>query len=227
MSARKTLALVAAAAAALALSACGTAIEGPVHVTGSGVVDDDGLHAIVLPKPYRVSDASLTDTAGRPATVVGEAALDSPRRALTLVYVGYTNCKDVCPTTMGNIAAALARIPAADRAKVGLVFVTSDPRRDDAKTLRTWLDRYDPESEGLTGTLDHLVQVGDSIGVEIENGAKLSSGGYDVTHGDKLTGVLPDGTAPLVWNGGFSSKELADDLESVLAHGVPELGSRS
>lgn len=177
---------------------------------------DDGMQAIVLPKPYHVSDATLVDTEGHASSLKSVST-----KPLTLVYFGYTNCKDVCPTTLGNIAAALARISDTERHEVGLVFVTSDPARDDEKTMRKYLDRFDPSFVGLTGDIAQIIDAGNSVGVYVEEGTKLASGGYDVTHGDTLTGVLPDGSAPLVWDNGFSSKQLSADLDQVLTDGVP------
>ncbi len=96
-----------------------------------------------LPKPSLV----LTGTNGarfdlRPATE-GE---------VTLLFFGYTHCPDVCPMQMAYLASALKRLPAPVRGQIKLVFITTDPARDDPKTLRTWLDHFDKRFIGLTGS---------------------------------------------------------------------------
>lgn len=198
------------------LTACGgSAIQGPVFVD---TAPQTGMRAIVLPKPYQVSEAALIDTDGQTASLPSVAT-----KPITLVFFGFTNCDDVCPTTLGNIAAALARVSDEHRQEIGLVFVTSDPARDDPQTLRRYLDRYDPAFVGLTGEMDQIVATGDSLGVYVEMGEPLASGGYEVTHGDHVIGILPDGTAPLLWTSGFTSKQLAADLTEVLDSGVPDI----
>ena len=61
-----------------------------------------------------------------------------------------------------------------------MVFVTTDPRRDTAPVLRRYLDRFNPSFDGLTGDLGRVVRLGRSMDVEIDQGHKLASGGYDV-----------------------------------------------
>ncbi len=70
----------------------------------------------------------------------------------TLLYFGYTNCPDECPTAMADISAALRATPAELRDEVEVVFVTTDPERDTPPVLRTWLDGFSAEYVGLVGT---------------------------------------------------------------------------
>ncbi len=178
--------------------------------------DDDGLHGIVLPTPDQAADLALTATDGSTYRLVSDT-----RKPLTLVFFGYTHCPDICQVVMADVASALTRLDDAERAEVGMLFVTTDPARDDAATLRAYLDRFDPSFEGVTGPLPRIVSAGESLGVAVEKGEKLPSGGYEVSHGTQVVGVLPDGTAPLVWTQGTSPSQIADDIQVVLAEGVP------
>jgi protein SCO1/2 len=205
------------AAGTFVLAGCGSpeqATQSPV--TGVTMHDDDGLHGIVLPKPYQAADLALTATDGSTYRLVSDT-----RKPLTLVFFGYTHCPDICQVVMADVASALTRLDDAERAEVGMLFVTTDPARDDAATLRAYLDRFDPSFEGVTGPLPRIVSAGESLGVAVEKGEKLSSGGYEVSHGTQVVGVLPDGTAPLVWTQGTSPSQIADDIQVVLAEGVP------
>jgi len=202
------------------LAACSASPPGP-PVTDVSLAADDGLNGVVLPTPYDVPHVRLTDTAGEPYT------LDSDSTApVTLVFFGYTSCPDICGVVLANLTSALNRLAPADRAKVQVLFVTTDPARDDPQTLRTYLDRFDPDFEGLTGPLPRLVAVGEALGVPFEKGSRLPTGGYEVEHGTQVDGVLPDGTAPVVWTGSRSAAEIADDLTTLVHHGVPDTGSR-
>jgi protein SCO1/2 len=99
-----------------------------------------------LPRP----SFTLTDTSGK------KFAFSQTRRRPTLLYFGYTHCPDVCPTTMIDVAQAVAAVPEAIRAKVDVVFVTTDIKRDTGPVIAAWLRHFDTGLPnrfiGLTGS---------------------------------------------------------------------------
>jgi protein SCO1 len=205
--------------AAVALGGCGgTGSDSGAPVANVSIEDDDGLHGAVLPRPYAVPAVTLADAAGKPYDVATDAS-----KPLTLVFFGYTHCPDVCQVVMANIASALTRLDDDQRRKVGMLFVTTDPARDGAATLRGYLDRFDGSFQGLTGDLPTIVRLGRAFGVFIEKGQRLPSGGYDVNHSTQVVGMLPDRRAPFVWTEGTSPADLADDISTILQDKVPGL----
>jgi protein SCO1/2 len=93
---------------------------------------------------------SMTDVAtGKPVT-----AADF-RGKVTLLYFGYTNCPDVCPATLYNVARITQRL-GADGGKFQLLFVTVDPDRDTPSVLRQYTRLFGPNIIGLRGTPDQL-----------------------------------------------------------------------
>jgi protein SCO1/2 len=218
---RRWTAALGAAALAVVLAGCGDGSDarpGQGPVADVSIQDDDGLNGVVLPKPYVVPDLTLKNADGRPYDLAKDAT-----KPLTLVFFGYTNCPDICQVVMANIASSLTRLDAAQRAKVQMEFVTTDPARDDTRTLRAYVDRFDPSFDGLTGDLPTIVRLGKAFDVPIEKGQKLGSGGYDVAHGTQIVGVLPDGRAPLVWTEGTDPAALAADITTILDDKVPGL----
>ena len=206
--------LVAALSVVLLLTACGgTPAAGPV--AGFTVHDDDGMHGAVLAQPYRVPRVTLTDTAGD-----AYALRRDTTQPLTLAFFGYTHCPDICQLVMADIASAMTRLDTADRRDVGMLFISSDPARDDPGTLRTYLDRYDPSFEGLTGDLSEIVRLGNALGVPIEKGTRMPSGGYEVAHGTQIVALLDDGSAPIVWTEGTPAAQLAEDITELLQNGI-------
>ncbi|NUR08208.1 MAG: SCO family protein [Nocardioidaceae bacterium] len=201
------------AGALLLLAGCGGTSQGSGNGTVSGVSvhDPDNLHGIVLPKPYRLPDVPLEDSHGKPFDVAKDST-----KPLTLVFFGYTHCPDICQLVMANLASTMTRLDDAQRSKVGMVFVTTDPARDDAATLREYLGRFDPSFEGATGPLPRIVRLGRTVGVPIEKGQKLPSGGYDVNHGTQIVGLVPGHEAPYVWTEGTDPSDLADDISTIL-----------
>ncbi|MDX6302626.1 MAG: hypothetical protein QOF53_3840 [Nocardioidaceae bacterium] len=212
-------ALVAALLVALpALAGCAgqaPAAQGPV--TDVRMNDTDGLNGVVLDRPYHAPGVQLRSTSNTPLTLTAATR----GRPLTLVFFGYTNCPDVCQVVMANLASALVRLDPAQRARVGMVFVTTDPARDTPTRLRSYLNRFDRSFQGATGDLTRIVRLGKAFGVPIEKGQKLASGGYDVVHGTQVLGLRPDGTVPFVWTEDTAPGALADDLKKILENKVP------
>jgi protein SCO1/2 len=175
---------------------------------GSG---DEELSGAVLTEPYVVPATSLTDTDGAPYSLA-----DSTDKRLTLVFFGYTNCPDICQVVMQTLASAMTRLDDADREQVDVVFVTTDPARDDEAALRAYLERFDPAFIGLTGPLPTIIDIGNDLATAVEHGEKLPSGGYDVTHGTSVLGIDSDDQVPIVWTQGTSATELATDVHQLL-----------
>lgn len=180
-------------------------------MSASACGGDQAFAGAVLDQPYRIDGTALTDTAGQPYSL----AEDTDAR-LTLVFFGYTHCPDICGTVMSSLASAMTRLDDADRKQVQVVFVTTDPARDDAQTLRRYLDHYDPHFLGLTGPLRDIVTVGSSAHVAIEKGQKLPSGGYEVVHGTTVIAIDHNDQVPVVWTEGTSAAQYAADIHSLL-----------
>ena len=214
-----------AAALGLVLLLAGCGADDPGQggpVTGVTVNDEDGMNGAVPTEPYSVPDVALEATDGS-RTVLAEDA----DRPLTLVFFGYTMCPDVCQLVMADVANALNRLEPAEREQVAMTFVTTDPARDDVETLRTYLDRFDPTFEGLTGPLPRIVELGEAVGVPIAKGQKLPSGGYEVDHGTHVLGMTDDGTVPILWTQGTPPELIADDIRRILAEGGVPTGGDS
>ena len=121
------------AALTLALAGCGP--DGPQFkasdVTGTGFG----------------RDFALADHTGKPRTLA-----DFRGKAVVLFF-GYTQCPDVCPTTLSTLAEAMRRL-GADAARVQVLFVTIDPERDTAELLSHYVTAFDPSFLGLSGDAD-------------------------------------------------------------------------
>jgi protein SCO1/2 len=191
------------AAGLVLLSGCGGEASSSGGFTGSR-----------LDPPFEVSDIPLTDTGG------GEYSLTkSTDKPLTLVFFGYTHCPDICGVVMANLASAMTRLSDADRERVDVVYVTTDPARDTATVLDRYLEHVDPDFIGLTGDLQDIVAIGKPLGVGVTQGKKLPSGGYDVTHGTTITGIDSHDEAPVYWSQETSSAQFAADIHTLLAEG--------
>jgi protein SCO1/2 len=172
----------------------------------------DTFAGAVLHTPYHAPSTELTDTDGRPYSLAG-----STDKRLTLVFFGYTHCPDECPTTMATLASAMLQLDDADRSNVQVVFVTTDPTRDTAPVIRSWLDHFDDDFVGATGSLPAIKTIAEQVGVPIEKGRRLPSGGYDVTHGTQVLALDGKNQVPVVWTLGTTAPEFAHDIHQLLS----------
>lgn len=183
----------------------------PLAACGSDDSGSGGLHGTELDPPFAVSSTPLTDTAGKPFSLTEDT--DKP---LTLVFFGYSHCPDICQTVMSNLASAMTRLDKRDRARVDVVFVTTDPARDTQTVLKQYLTHFDPGFIGLTGKLDTIVAIAKPLGVGVTQGEKLASGGYDVTHGTTITGIDDADQGTIYWGQETSSADFAADIHHLL-----------
>jgi len=214
----RNAAVLLAAVALLALAGCsGGGADESADNPGGAVIrtpksDPDGLRGATLARPYVMPATSLTDTGGNEFNLV-----TSTKKPVTLVFFGYTHCPDVCNTVMADVASALTKLDDQTRAQVQMLFITTDPARDDGPAIRKYLDRFDPSFVGLTGELPSIKVVAEKVGVAVEGMKKLPSGGYEVGHGAQVLGFGKDDKATVVWLSNAAIGDLAHDFGRLVA----------
>lgn len=215
---RPAVAAALALTAALVLTACGSsgaAKSGDGSVTVSQQNADSPYQGTVLAQHFDKPDLVLNDTSGQPYDLRRSTA-----GRTTLLFFGYTSCPDVCPTTMGDIAVALQTLPADQRKKIDVVFVSTDPARDTPKVLRTWLDSFDKDFIGLTGDLTKVKSAAKSLGILVEDPVVNKDGTVTSSHGAQVLAYLPsDDKAHLLYLSNSSVAVFSHDLP-LLAKGV-------
>lgn len=195
---RPLTAVTAAAATLFALTACG----GPDLAESEHYTD--------------LSDQPMAASGIELATVDGEpwGFTDVAEDRLTLLFFGYTSCPDVCPMTMAEINLALDQ--AGDDAEgFDVVMVSSDPARDTDEQLRSWLDRFDPDFQGVRGDIDDTVQAALDYGIPID-APEETEGEYLVTHGGRILVLTPGGEAAGMFAEGVEADQIAPLLPVLL-----------
>jgi protein SCO1/2 len=172
----------------------------------------DGLHGVKLAPPHPKADFTLDDTQGKPFHFVRDT-----HGAVTLLYFGYTNCPDVCPTHLTNVAAALKQLSPEDQAKVRLVFVTTDPARDTPERLRSWLDNFDKRFIGLRGGLDSVNDIASRFGLPPSTIEAMQPGGgpqamYGMGHAAQVLAFSADDSLRTEYPSGFTVADWVNDL---------------
>ena len=132
------------------------------------------------------------------------------RGRYVLLYFGYTECPDVCPTTLGVIADALAKLGPRMQQFVP-VFVTIDPERDTPPVLKKYLAAFGPNFVGLTGSLADITKVAHEYRVYFAK-HKLDSGGYALDHSSVIYLLGPDGKLVKFYDEATTPDVLTKDL---------------
>ncbi|SHG46554.1 SCO family protein [Streptoalloteichus hindustanus] len=200
--------VVSALLAGLLLASCGDAGPAP---TGATTTSTPPLKAAAFPSPLDAPKQNLVDLQGRPFDF-GQRLRDR----VTLLYFGYANCPDVCPTTMGDISQAMRGLDEGQRKRVQVVMVTSDPARDTPEAFGTWLRQFGPDFVGLTGKIDDIVAAAHSVNIGIEPPKTDAGGDYEVTHGAQVLLFTPDGKGAGYYRSGTSSADMLSDLRTLL-----------
>ncbi len=100
----------------------------------------------VVNPPRPLPPVTLLDSAGKPVAL---SRVGAP--GVAIVYFGYSHCPDACPTTLADWRKVKRQL-GADARRVRFVFITVDPQHDTRQVLRDYLNQFDPEIIGLTGT---------------------------------------------------------------------------
>lgn len=119
--------------------------------------------------------------------------LSEQRGKVVLLFFGFTNCPDICPTALSNLAAAY-RALGTDAEHVRVVFVTVDPDRDTADRIKLYMNAFSPEFVGLRGSTAELEPIMKAYSVTAEKrdlpGSALS---YTVDHSAFVSVIDPQG----------------------------------
>lgn len=205
---------LAAFVSALLLSGCGTT-SAPTADAANQKQSKSAYQGTELDRPFEKPDLRLTGSDGQPYDLKQRTA----GRAL-LLFFGYTNCPDVCPTTLGDVAVALQKQPQEVRDKIDVVFVTTDPDRDTPEQLNKWLKAFGDRFIGMSGDLTQVKQAAKTLGVSVEDPNVHHDGTVTSSHGTQVLAFLPtDDKAHVLYTSGTPMDSFVKDLP-LLAKGV-------
>ena len=155
---------------------------------------------------------SLQDPDGRTRT------LDDFKGKVTVVFFGYTQCPDVCPTTMAELA-QVKKALGADGERIQGVFVTVDPERDTAELLKAYMGSFDPSFVALRGTAEQTAATAKEFKVFYAKVPGKAEGSYTMDHTAGSYVFDAAGKVRLFVRYGSGAEALAADLKTLLAAG--------
>ncbi len=155
---------------------------------------------------------SLPDQNGKPRT------LDDFKGKVTVVFFGYTQCPDVCPTTMAELA-QVKKALGKDGDRVQGVFITVDPERDTPEALKAYMASFDPSFVALRGTADETKATAKEFKVFYAKVPGKVEGSYTMDHTAGSYVLDPKGKVRLFVRYGSPVEALTADLKALLAAG--------
>jgi protein SCO1/2 len=175
----------------------------------AGCGDPAAFHATDITGATFGRDFQLTDHAGRRV-----ASADFRGKAM-VIFFGYTQCPDICPTTLAAMRQAMDLLgPEADRVQV--LFVTVDPERDTPEVLADYVPWFDPRFRGLRGDAAQTLAVAREFRVFFSK-VPAQSGGYSIDHTATSYAYDPRGRLRLLIRHGETPEHIAADLRLLLA----------
>lgn len=154
-------------------------------------------------------DFQLTDHEGQPR------GLKDFRGKAVVVFFGYTQCPDVCPTTMAELAEA-KKLLGPDGDKVQGVFVTVDPERDTPPVLKAYMANFDPSFVALRGSPEQLAAMAKDFKLYYKKVEGKTADTYTMDHGAASYVYDPEGRLRLYTRYGSGAQALAEDLKLLL-----------
>ena len=134
---------------------------------------------------------------------------------VVVIFFGYTQCPDVCPTTLTEIAEA-RKLLGADGAKVQPVFITVDPERDTPELLKAYVGNFGPDVVALTGSPEQIAAVAKDFKVFFRRVEGKAPGSYFMEHSAASFVYDPQGRLRLYSRYGSGAQALADDIRLLL-----------
>ena len=124
----------------------------------------------------------------------GPVSLKDFRGKVVLVYFGYTYCPDICPTSLAATAEGLKLLNPEEQARVAMIFVSVDPKRDTVARLKEYAEFFHPAIVGATGTAEVIAELAGRYGVfYAEQKVETAGDGYVVDHSADTYIVDPAG----------------------------------
>lgn len=154
-------------------------------------------------------DFSLPDAQGQ------VRRLQDFRGQVVVVFFGFTQCPDVCPTALNDLAEVKRQL-GAQGAKVQGVFITVDPQRDTPEVLQAYMAAFDPSFVALRGSPEQLAEVVKEFKAYYKKVEGQQAGAYTMDHTAASFVFDTQGRLRLYVRSGAGPKVLLEDLRVLL-----------
>ncbi len=179
------------------------------------------LAFVLRPQPVETRIAMGDTRLGGDFTLTsaqGPVSLSDFRGKVSVIYIGYASCPDVCPTALAVLTQSLKQLDAEEREQVQGIFISVDPERDTPEKLAEYAAFFSPRIIGVTGSQDQIDQVVRQYGAFYRKvDMKDSAMGYAVDHSSRLYLIDREGRLVQTFLHNSSPQELTQGLQTLLA----------
>jgi protein SCO1/2 len=137
------------------------------------------------------------------------------RGKVVVVFFGFAQCPDVCPTALSDLV-QVKQLLGAEGSKLQAVFITLDPERDTAEVLKAYTANFDPEFVALRPTLEQLPEVARHFKIFYRKNEGKTAASYTLDHSAGSYVFDPQGRVRLYTRQGIKPEALAEDLRILL-----------
>lgn len=134
-----------------------------------------------------------------------------------LIFFGFTNCPDICPTTLSEIAGVMDEL-GAQAERIQPLFISIDPERDTPEAMADYVPQFNPDIIGLTGTPEEIEATSKTFKVYYEKIKEEGApDGYTMGHTSQVYLFDPKGLFVRLFAYGTPAEEVAGDLRKRFA----------
>jgi protein SCO1 len=169
-------------------------------------------------KAIDITGADYANAFDLPDTRGQRRSLADFKGKVTVVFFGFTQCPDVCPTTMLELA-EIRKALGADGAKVQGVFISVDPERDTPEVLQAYVNNFSPDFVALRGTLEETKATAKAFKVFFAKVPGKTEGTYSIDHTAGSYVFDAKGKIRLFTRYGTGVDALKHDLQLLIAQG--------
>jgi protein SCO1 len=167
-------------------------------------------NAVLYPQPRAVAEFHLTQGNGQ------ALSLDNWRGHWNVVYFGYTNCPDVCPTTLATFKQVWKDLGTRDLTDaVRIDFISVDPQRDTPEHLRQYVDFFSRDFVAATGSDEELTALTRALGL-VYSRTTDANGKIEVDHSGSAVIIDPQGRLVGMFRPPFEARALIADLATLI-----------
>jgi len=166
------------------------------------------LHGSVIDPPKPMPDFTLS-------SMNGPIHLIDFKGKVTVIFFGYTNCKDICPATMAKMSSAFDKL-GSSATDVRLIFISVDYKRDTPQTTGAYASKFRPDFVGLTGSQAEIDTVTKDYGIYYKLDNPDANGNYEVEHTADVMVLDRQGRLKMTWSPDQQPDEITADLSVLI-----------
>lgn len=145
-----------------------------------------------------------------------ESTIADYKGKVVLVFFGYTQCPDVCPTALAELSDIVAQLSPEEAAQVQVLMVSIDPERDDPATMKAYLEAFHENFKGMTGSAEQIAALAKSFKAYYKR-INYESGQYAMEHSSSIYALDKKGDSRIIFRSDMAPEDMIKDIRELLA----------